>query len=130
MGALRDRLAWDEGRGALQDGPRRYLMMRPDVLMGMLRRLPPEARAQAALRPVEVLVIAPSQRLDTLAARHVKSLPWPVRALLRSIGATNRKGSALASYLLFEADYTRALIDLGFRDTMARQDEVLRFLAP
>lgn len=45
MGALRDRLAWDEGRGALQDGPRRYLMMRPDVLMGAVAALDAPARA-------------------------------------------------------------------------------------
>lgn len=90
--------------------------------------LPPEARTEASLRPVEVLVIAPSERLDTLAAKHVKSLPWPVRALLRGIGAMNRKGSALASYLLFEQDYTRALIDLGYADTMGRGAEVVRFL--
>ena len=90
--------------------------------------LMPEARAQASLRPVNVLVIAPSQRLDMLAAKHVKSLPWPVRALLRGIGAMNRRGSALASYLLFEQDYTRALIDLGYADTQARRDEVMQFL--
>ncbi|MBL8383083.1 MAG: patatin-like phospholipase family protein [Burkholderiales bacterium] len=87
------------------------------------------ARGETSLRPVEVLVISPSERLDTLAARHVRSLPWAVRLLLRGIGATNRKGSALASYLLFESEYTRALIDLGYRDTAARSDEVLRFLA-
>ena len=94
-----------------------------------LALLPPDLRAAAALRPVEVLVIAPSERLDMLAAKHVNSLPWPVRALLRGIGAMNRKGSALASYLLFERDYTCALIDLGYKDTMARRDEVMQFLA-
>ncbi len=81
------------------------------------------------LRPVRTLVIAPSQRLDFLAARHAKALPWPVRALLRGVGAMNRKGGALTSYLLFEAPYTRALIDLGHADTMARADEVRRFLS-
>lgn len=89
-----------------------------------------QVRRQAGLRlrPVQTLVIAPSQRLDFLAARHAKSLPWPVRALLRGVGAMNRKGGALTSYLLFEAPYTRALIDLGHADTMARADEVRAFL--
>lgn len=45
-GALAARLRWLP-EGAIQDGPRRYLMMRPDVLMGLIRRLPPEARAAA-----------------------------------------------------------------------------------
>ena len=45
MGALRDRLTWDEGRGALQDGPRRYLMMRPDVLMGAVVTMDEAARS-------------------------------------------------------------------------------------
>lgn len=41
----------------------------------------------------------------------------------------NRKGGALTSYLLFEAPYTRALIDLGHADTMARAAEVRGFLS-
>jgi predicted hydrocarbon binding protein len=45
-GGLRQRLRWTPD-GAVHDGPRRYLLMRPDVLMGLLRRLPDEARAQA-----------------------------------------------------------------------------------
>jgi NTE family protein len=95
-----------------------------------LGAIPAEVRQQCgiALRPIRTLVIAPSERLDYLAARHVRSLPGPVRALLRGVGATSRNGSALASYLLFERPYTEALIELGYRDTMARRDEVCRFL--
>jgi len=94
-----------------------------------LALLPEDRRnSDFSLRPVEVLVIAPSERLDVIAARHARSLPWPVRAMLRGIGATNRKGSALTSYLLFEADYTNALMDLGYADTVARGEEVQRFL--
>jgi len=81
-----------------------------------------------SLRPIEVLVIAPSERLDHLAAIHARSLPWPVRTLLGGIGAMNKNGGALTSYLLFERPYTRALIDLGRRDTLARRNEVLKFL--
>jgi NTE family protein len=87
--------------------------------------------ARSTLRPLDVLVIAPSQRLDDIAARHLHCLPAPVRALLRSVGVGDdgqgRGGAALASYLLFEAPYTRELIELGAADTLARRDEVIAF---
>lgn len=95
-----------------------------------LSLIPESVRRQngTPLRSIEVLVIAPSQRLDHLAARYAQSLPWAVRALLRGIGAMNPNGGALTSYLLFEKPYTRTLIDLGYADTAARREEVCRFL--
>lgn len=45
MTRLAQRLAFDAGRGEILDQGRRYLMLRPDVLMGMVRRLDPAARA-------------------------------------------------------------------------------------
>lgn len=96
-----------------------------------LSLLSPEARAQTPLRQIDVLVIAPSQRLDDIAARHLHALPVPVRALLRGVGVQGEgedaSGAALASYLLFEAPYTRELLALGEADTLARRDEVARF---
>ena len=96
-----------------------------------LALLPEHVRATSNLRPIEVLVIAPSQRLDDIAARHLGSLPVPVRAMLRGVGVSGRgsdaRGAALASYLLFEAPYTRELIALGVADTMSRRDEVVGF---
>lgn len=90
-----------------------------------------EARGQTVLRPIDVLVIAPSQRLDDIAGRYVADLPLPIRALLRGIGVStdprDGRGAALASYLLFEPGYTMALMRLGRDDTLARREEVLRF---
>ena len=42
--------------------------------------------------------------------------------------ASNGSGAALASYLLFESEFTRELIALGIADTMAKKEAVLRFL--
>ena len=81
------------------------------------------------LRPVKVLVISPSQPIERIATRYLRELPWTIRFLLRGIGAMNRNGSNLASYLLFERGFCNALIDMGYRDTMARRTEVHDFFA-
>jgi NTE family protein len=56
-----------------------------------------------------------------------------VRTLLRGVGVGGQgdeaRGSALASYLLFEAPFTRELMALGEADAMARKDEVVQFFA-
>ncbi|GAB4123249.1 MAG: patatin-like phospholipase family protein [Rubrivivax sp.] len=96
-----------------------------------LALLPDSARNDTPLRPIETLLIAPSQRIDDIAARHLGSLPRPVRTLLRGVGVggegAQARGAALASYLLFEAPFTGELIALGEADTRARRDEVLQF---
>ncbi|WP_334118104.1 patatin-like phospholipase family protein [Limnobacter sp.] len=89
--------------------------------------LPPEMSTKTTLKPIELLVISPSERIDEIAARHTQDLPRPVRTLLSALGATEASGSSLASYLLFEANYTRELIRMGIADTIAQRDAVYEF---
>jgi NTE family protein len=106
---------------------------RMDRINRTLDLLPPDQRLATPLRTMHALVIAPSQRLDDIAEQHIECLPRPVRTLLRGVGVSSQlaqqgaRGAALASYLLFEAPYTRALIALGEADTLARRDDVLAF---
>jgi uncharacterized protein len=45
--SFRERLAFDEARGEIRDQSRRYLLIRPDALMGVFRRLPEPSRTEA-----------------------------------------------------------------------------------
>ncbi len=81
------------------------------------------------LHHVDVLVLTPSEPLETIAVKHVRNLPWPIRFLLRSVGAMRRGGANLASYLLFEHGYCNELIELGYHDTLQRREEVAAFVA-
>jgi len=94
-----------------------------------LSMLPPDALASGKiqLRPVRVLFITPSEPIERIAVRFLHELPRSIRFILRPTGALNRSGSNLASYLLFEEGFCRALIDLGYKDTYAREAEVREF---
>jgi NTE family protein len=93
--------------------------------------VPPETlkKMGLTLHHVDVLVLTPSEPLDGIAIKHIRSLPWTIRFLLRSVGAMRRGGANLASYLLFEKGYCNELIQLGYHDTIKRRDEVEAFLA-
>jgi NTE family protein len=91
----------------------------------------------AELHAIDALCIEPSQDLGVLAAEHVHSrafaarVPGFVGSVLRRIadGDPTRVGDLLA-YLLFDADFTAALIELGRADARARHDDLCALFEP
>ena len=79
------------------------------------------------LKRIDCLLIIPSRDIREIAQRHANELPKLIRALLRGLGARNKGGRQLISYLLFEAAYTRELIDLGYRDAMEAEGHINAF---
>ncbi|MGH8757509.1 MAG: patatin-like phospholipase family protein, partial [Burkholderiales bacterium] len=95
-----------------------------------INMVPPKVleKSELSLHHVDVLVISPSETIESIAAKHVHSLPRTIRFLLRGVGATRRSGSNFASYLLFEKPFCRELMDLGYHDAMSQKQEILKFL--
>lgn len=96
-----------------------------------MRELPREIAAVMPYRAVDILAMAPSQSLDALAQAHASELPAATHHALEGLGALGSRGSpggaALASYLLFEPGFVKALMALGEHDAYARKAELLAF---
>ena len=95
--------------------------------IGMLTE---DAQQQINWHHVDVLVIEPSQAIEKIAERYAIHLPWTIRFLLRGIGAMRRSGANLVSYLLFEKNFCRAMIELGYQDALKQKQEILAFINP
>lgn len=80
------------------------------------------------MRTVRPLVINPSEDLAMIARTHENKMPRPLRYVLDGLGKPDAQSADLTSYLLFDSSYTRALIDVGYRDASARIDEIEEFL--
>src|SRR5438874_1996263 len=92
----------------------------------LVHSAPQAARGE---RPIETLMLAPSVDPREIASRHVREMPQGLRVLLRVIGGRDESGYQLASYLMFEAGYTRALIELGYRDAMEARSALMAFMS-
>ncbi len=98
----------------------------------LVRLIPDEVRDAEGIRlkPVDNLIIWPSEEVDKIAGRKVRYLPRSLRAFLRSTGATTSGGGAMAaSYLLFAQPFIDEMINLGYRDTMWESETIASFFS-
>ncbi len=93
--------------------------------------------AGGALRPVTDLLLRPSIDLGKLAAEVLvrpvvrARFSGPAGFFLRHIGesaAEKNEPSDVLSYLFFDGEYARELIELGERDAKAQEEKIARFM--
>jgi len=92
----------------------------------LLEVLPAGQVADTGRRRIDVMVIRPSQDVRVIASRFLTKLPRSIRLVLRTIGGWGNEWR-LPSYLLFEAPFTQALIDLGYRDGLKQRPQLEAF---
>jgi len=80
------------------------------------------------MRPIDTMLIVPSEDLRVIAEKHRAELPFAIRALLRGVGGRRPGEDKLLSFLLFEQAYTRELMQLGYRDAMNVKDQLVDFV--
>ncbi|MDP3070833.1 MAG: patatin-like phospholipase family protein [Opitutaceae bacterium] len=81
------------------------------------------------LRPVELLLVRPSQDLGLLANDYEHELPAVFRFMMRGLGTERTRRGNLLATLLFQPGYIARLLEIGERDAMDRHDQIARFLA-
>lgn len=89
---------------------------------------PEQSLPAEPMRLVEPLVVSPSEDLALVAQRFAHRMPRLVRHLMEGLGTPDAESADLLSYLLFDAAYTRTLVEIGYRDAAARIDEIEAFL--
>lgn len=107
-----------------------YDIERLERINEMLKVIPENVRKKttSTLRPVDCLVISPTQCLDRIASKYLHVLPVSIRVFLHGIGATKSSGSSILSYLLFERRFCQELIALGYHDGMEQASAIETFM--
>src|SRR6266540_5278101 len=101
-------------------------VVRTARLSEMIRKI--DAPERNGFKPIDLLVLRPSQDLGKLAAKYERDLPPSVKLFARAMGARETESSDALSMLMFEPNYTRTLIEIGERDAESRLDELRAFL--
>jgi NTE family protein len=82
------------------------------------------------LRPIELLVLRPSEDLGRLANAYEAALPKAFRFFTRGLGTRETRSNDMLSLVMFQTDYVKRLIELGESDALAKRADIEKFLRP
>ncbi|MGH8594960.1 MAG: patatin-like phospholipase family protein [Gammaproteobacteria bacterium] len=104
-----------------------YDALRIERINSLVKHLPLDKRG--GLRCVNLLLLRPSRDLGKLANEYESELPSAFRFMTRGLGTQETRSNDILSVLMFQPDYLRRLLDLGYADATARREEIAAFFA-
>lgn len=92
----------------------------------LIEQLP--ERHRDGLRPIKLLMIRPSVDIGKLAGKYKPQFSGALRLFTMGIGSDETKSPDWLSMLLFQQEYMRDLIDVGYNDAAHQHDQIEQFL--
>lgn len=86
-------------------------------------------RGKDHLRKIPVLVMRPGEQIGQLSECELSRMPGTLKFLLKGIGLRENRGLDLLSYLSFEPQYLRSMLEAGYADTMKRKSDIEEFFS-
>ena len=84
------------------------------------------SQKNANLKKIPALCISPSRNIGELARERSYKLPRILRMTISAFGNIH-EASEIISYLMFEADFCKQLIEMGFDDALNSKKEIIQF---
>ncbi len=81
------------------------------------------------LRRVDMMLLRPSKDLGKLANDYEAQLPATFRFMERGLGTGETRSNDMLSLLMFQSDYLKRLIQLGYDDAETNSDTIHRVLS-
>ena len=104
-----------------------YDALRIERINSLVKQVPLDKRG--GLRCVDLLLLRPSCDLGKLANAYELELPSAFRFMTRGLGTQETRSNDILSVLMFQPDYLRRLLELGYTDAGARREEIAAFFA-
>jgi NTE family protein len=81
------------------------------------------------LRPIDLLIVRPSEDLGRLANAYEAELPKVFRFLTRGLGTRETRSNDMLSLVMFQPDYVKRLLELGESDAESRHADFEAFFS-
>lgn len=95
-------------------------------LARQVRKAKNHGAEEDGLKVIPALCISPSQDIGDLARHHAHHLPRLIRMTISAFGNLD-EASEIISYLLFQPDFCKALINMGYNDALDSREQILNF---